>query len=60
MNAIAFGVETKLELRDNHSQIVTEAAVRIARQIGISEEEIQRWVAVRARLESERHKIMGA
>jgi len=58
MNAIAFGVETKLELCDNHSQIVTETAVRIARQIGISEEEIQRWVAARAGLESERHKII--
>jgi len=58
MNAIAFGVETKLELCDNHSQIVTETAVRIARQIGISEEEIQRWVAVRTRLEAERHKII--
>jgi len=60
MNAIAFGVETKLELHDNHSQIVTQRTVRIAQQLGICEEEIQRWAAARGRLESERHKIMRA
>jgi len=60
MNAIAFGVQAKLELHDNHSQIVTQRTVRIAQQLGICEEEIQRWAAARGKLESERHKIMRA
>ena len=56
IDAIAHGVEAKLDLLDGHSKIVTQRTIDVARQLGIAEAEIQRWVAARARLDSKRNR----
>jgi len=37
---------------------VTERTVEIARQLGIAEEEIQRWAAAKAKLDSKRDRAI--
>ena len=54
MDAIAIGVEAKLDPFAAYSKVVTQRTTEIARQLGIAEEEIQKWAAVKARLESSR------
>lgn len=51
MDAIAYGVEAKLDLRDGHLKIVTQRTVAIARGFGIDEAEIRRWAAARTRFD---------
>jgi DNA-binding response OmpR family regulator len=51
MDAIAYGVEAKLDLRDGHLKIVTQRTIDVARWFGIDEEEIQRWAAERTRFD---------
>ena len=58
MNAIAYGVEAELDLHDNHSNIVTQRTIGIARELGIPEVEIQTWSAARQGLDCERHRII--
>jgi len=58
INAIARGVEVKLDLLDGHSKIVTQRTIDTARQFSIPEEEIQRWADTRLRLDSERNRII--
>ena len=58
MNAIAFGVEAKQELLDDHLKIVTQRTIEIAHQLGIPEKEIQRWAAARVRQDSERDRLV--
>ena len=58
MDAIARGVEAREELLTGYSKTVTERTIDIARQLGMAEEEIQRWVAARAMLDSERNRII--
>lgn len=60
MNAIARGVEAKLDSLDNHSKVVVERTVELARQLGISERKIQRWAAVRSRLDAEQNRIIDS
>ena len=60
MDAIARGVEVKLDLLVGYSEKVTQRTIELARQLGIAEEEIQRWAAVRARLEAERNRSITA
>jgi len=52
MDAIAYGVEAKLDLLDSHSKIVTQRTIDVARWLGIAEAEIQRWAAARTRFDS--------
>jgi len=47
MDAIAYGVEARYELITGHSRRVTEETVAIARELGVSEDEIERWAASR-------------
>ncbi len=56
MDAIARGVETKLDPFSSYSKIVTQRTTDIARQLNIAEEEIQRWAAAKAPLDSERNR----
>ncbi len=58
MDAIARGVETKLVPFSAYSKVVTQRATDIARQLGIAEAEIQRWVADKAKLDAERGRII--
>ena len=52
MDAIACGVEAKLDPFSAYSKIVTQRTIEIARQLGIAEEEIERWAAAKAKLDS--------
>ncbi len=54
MDAIASGVETRFDPFSSYSKMVTQDTIEIARQLGIAEEEIQRWAAAKAKLISER------
>lgn len=51
MDAIAYGVETKLDLHNGHLKIVTQRTIDVARWFGIDEAEIQSWVASRTRFD---------
>lgn len=58
MNAIARGVEAKFDSLQNHSKIVVEKTVELARQLGISERKIQRWATARSRLNAEQNRVI--
>jgi DNA-binding NtrC family response regulator len=58
MNAIARGVEAKLDSVDNHTKIVTERTIDVARQLGVPEKEIKGWAAARARQDAERDRVI--
>ncbi len=47
MEAIARGVEAKLDPFSAYSKVVTQRTIEIARHLGIAEEEIQRWEAAK-------------
>lgn len=58
INAIAHGVEAKLNSLAGFSEMVTQQSVEIARQLGMSEEEIQRWATTRSMLDSQRSRAV--
>ncbi len=58
MDAIAVGVEVKLDPLSNYSELVTERTVDVARQLGIAEEEIQRWAAEKATIDTARRRAI--
>ena len=58
IDAIALGVEAKLDPLSNYLKLVTERTVDIARQLAIAEEEIQRWIAMRSMHDSKRNRII--
>lgn len=60
MNAIARGVETKLDSFDGHSEVVTQKTIEIARQLSIPEKAIESWATARARLISDRDRQIEA
>ena len=47
MNAIAYGVEARYELITGHSRRITEETIVVARELGLPEDEIERWAAPR-------------
>jgi len=47
MDAIAFGVEERIESVDGHSKLVTETTVNTARLLGVPETEINNWIIKR-------------
>lgn len=60
MNAIAFGVEAKLDSLTSFLKIATQRTVDVARQLGIAEAEIQKWVAARVKLDSEKKRQINS
>ena len=50
MDAIASGVEARLDPSFSYSKMVTQGTVDIARQLGIAEEEIQEWAVAKQSL----------
>lgn len=57
MDAIAHGVEAKLDPFSAYSKIVTQRTVAISRQLCIADEEIKRWVASKAAISSEKNGV---
>jgi hypothetical protein len=47
MEAIAYGVQARFEEKTGYSRRVTEAAINVARALGVSEAEIESWAAYR-------------
>ena len=58
MDAIACGIEARHDLIFGHSMIVAQETIDIARQLGVPEKVIQRWANARARLDSERERVI--
>jgi len=58
IDAIAFGVEARLDLLLGYSKIAAQETIDIARQLDIAEEEIQEWAAAKAMLGSDRNKVI--
>jgi DNA-binding response OmpR family regulator len=56
MDAIARGVEVKLDPFSAYSKVVTQKTVEIARQLGIPEDEINRWAVEKERLHTGKRK----
>ncbi|MBI2328119.1 MAG: response regulator [Chloroflexi bacterium] len=56
MDAIALGVEAKLDPLSNYSKLITERAIDVARQLGIAAKEIEQWAATKAKLDDERRR----
>ena len=56
MDAIAHGVEARVERFDFHSRIVTEETVEVARQLGLPEQHIREWASARLKSRVERDK----
>ena len=55
MSAIACGVEARFNSFLGYSKIVTQEAVGIAWQLGIHEEEIERWAAMRSKHDAKKN-----
>ncbi len=49
MDAIARGVEIKVDPLSSYSKAVTQRTVDIARKLGLADKEIQRWAAAKAK-----------
>ncbi len=58
MNAIARGVEARLDLLTGYSRKVIQTTTNIGRQLGIPEKEIQRWAALKSIDDTERDKAI--
>lgn len=56
LNAIARGVEVKLDPFSAYSKVVTQKTTEIARQLDIPEDEINRWAAEKERLHTGKRK----
>jgi hypothetical protein len=60
MEAIARGVQARLEERTGYSQRLTSETVEIARALGLADREIERWVSRReSQLAYHEEKIRG-
>ena len=60
IDAIAFGVEARLDSLFGYSRITTEETIDIARKLGIAEGEIQEWAAAKATLYSDRDRVINS
>jgi DNA-binding response OmpR family regulator len=58
IDAIASGIEIKLDLTDKRSTIVTSRTIEVAREIGIPEEQITQWVTKRLKTNKENMKLL--
>jgi CheY-like chemotaxis protein len=56
INAIAYGVDAQVDYFDFHSKIVTDRTIELARFLGLSEMEIEKWTVARNELYYERGK----
>jgi FixJ family two-component response regulator len=58
IDAIASGIEVKLDLTDKRSTTVTLRTIETAKEIGIPEERIIQWVEKRAKIDRKNLKIL--
>ena len=60
MEAIARGVEVRLDPSFNYWRAVTQSTTEIARRLGVAEEEIQQWVISKTEVDSEKSKLVDS
>ncbi len=60
IDAIACGVEAKLDLLIGYSKVVAQRTIDVARQLDIPEKQLQRWVNRRAILDSHKSEVIKA
>lgn len=58
MNAIARGVEARLDLVDRHPDMIIQITVDTAQQLGIPDREIEEWLLSRLTQENEKEKVI--
>lgn len=58
LDAIATGVEAKLDPFSSYARLVTQRTIETAREIDIAEEKIIAWTRARVKLEVERRKVI--
>ena len=58
IDAIAIGVEARVDPFSIYSKSITQSTIRIARQLNIAEEEIQRWAIVQAKRHSKKDNVI--
>ena len=56
IDAIAYGVDARIDYLDGHSDIVDNVTIKVARQIGLPEEDIEKWAFARFQFYTEREK----
>ena len=56
INAIAYGVDARVDYFDSHSKIVTDETVEMACQLDLPRTEIKKWAVLRDQLYSERDR----
>ena len=59
LDAIAAGVEVKLDPFSAYSKVVTQNTMDIARQLDIDEGEIQRWATAKSKLSDDKEKVIN-
>jgi len=60
MDAVARGVEARVEKESGYTKVVIERTTRIAFHLGISEEEIREWATARLNIYSDRNEQIKA
>jgi len=58
MDAIAYGVEAKLDFLTGYSKMVTQRTIDCARDLGIPEKEVREWATTRAMRDSEKQRVL--
>ena len=60
MEAIACGVQARLEEKTGYSRRITNETVNIARALGVADREIEKWVNQRlSRLANDEERLQG-
>ena len=60
MEAIARGVEARLDPSFSYWREVTQSTTEIARRLGVAEKEIQQWVISKTEVDSEKSKLVDS
>ena len=58
IDAIAYGVDARIDYFDFHSNIVTNKTIELARSLGLPDEEIEEWASARDELYSKRNGVI--
>ena len=58
LDAIAIGVEAKLDPSSSYARLVTQRTIETAREIDIAEEKIIAWTRARVKFEVEKRKVI--
>ena len=60
IEAIARGVEARLDPSFNYWRAVTQSTTEIARELGVAEKDIEQWVLSKTRIDTEKGKLFDS